>query len=846
MTWSAWGWTLAWVAARATALAVVGIGAYAWARRRGPNAGSAAALASLVALVAVAGLGVAPWPWAWPTPRPQAPAASPAQIAEIEPGPEPRPLGRPARTFGGSGPITPRPTVGGALPAFARLFGTRDAEVAQAAATADSSPAPASGPMPAPLLGAEAIVFGGPEVVFAAARTPAPVPPAVEPAPPPPPAPRPRLAQWLSGLAGAGGDGAAPRGRMASVAFAAGWPAARPSEPESAPEPDAVPTQAPADSVADADPHGWADRIVAGLAGAFAVGLALELLRLAAGLWAVDRLRRGSRPVADAASLDTLAELSGALGLRRPVALRTAPQVSCPATVGWLRPAVFLPEGWADWPDDERRAVLAHELAHVKRRDYPGWLAAQISVATHFYHPMAHWLAGRLRLQQELAADADAAPLAGGRRAYLAALATLALRQDRGEFAGSSGLAWPARPFFPRLGTLVRRIEMLRNATDEPRRGLSPAATRVITYGLLLAAGFGLAGLRASHGPGEAKADATTVQDAAKQAPAQAELPSVLDYVPDDAALIVSARPSAFLKRTEVRALLEAVAEEPEVARALGLLDPESIEQVTAVLSRSATGLLMSGGDEEALLLAGGLIVRTKSARDWKSVIGAVVPAPIVESRHAGQVYHSLVVEDTISVGFFQPDERTLVAAPLPALFGFMQARPRGVEHRWADAWRQVAADEIAVVADVGSLAGPFLPMLAAEQGDNAEAALLLGTVAPLWEETESLALGVSFDEGFGVQLIARCGDETGAKRVERTLQAILTLGENAGQRFFPLIRREALGGDGEAAALLTLVDLGEQLLEGAEARRDGQVVRMALDSRVDLGAIVRLGLIAL
>ena len=73
-----------------------------------------------------------------------------------------------------------------------------------------------------------------------------------------------------------------------------------------------------------------------------------------------------------------------------------------------------LPFDWRDWSQTELRAVLAHELAHVVRGDFLTGLIAQISVAIHFYHPLAHWLAKRLRLEQELAADAWGAALSGG------------------------------------------------------------------------------------------------------------------------------------------------------------------------------------------------------------------------------------------------------------------------------------------------------------------------------------------------------------------------------------------------------------------------------------------------
>ena len=81
------------------------------------------------------------------------------------------------------------------------------------------------------------------------------------------------------------------------------------------------------------------------------------------------------------------------------------------ATAGDPAPAA----AGASWDDRERRAVLAHELAHIRRDDYLAGLAAQVSLALHFYHPLVHALAGRLRLEQELAADAWGARLSGGR-----------------------------------------------------------------------------------------------------------------------------------------------------------------------------------------------------------------------------------------------------------------------------------------------------------------------------------------------------------------------------------------------------------------------------------------------
>ena len=186
--------------------------------------------------------------------------------------------------------------------------------------------------------------------------------------------------------------------------------------------------------------------------------MAMGLLRLATGLWAMRRLKSRSRPLLDTAWCDTLDILRAEMGCVKPVELRFSAELDTPATIGWHNVLILLPADWQTWNEAERRAVLAHELAHVCRGDFLTGLLAQVCLASQFYHPLAHWLSARLRLEQELAADAWSARLSGGTLPYLTTLAQLALRRD------DRALGWPARAFLPSRGTFVRRIEMLRNS----------------------------------------------------------------------------------------------------------------------------------------------------------------------------------------------------------------------------------------------------------------------------------------------------------------------------------------------------------------------------------------------
>ncbi|MCH9650562.1 MAG: peptidoglycan DD-metalloendopeptidase family protein [Deltaproteobacteria bacterium] len=87
------------------------------------------------------------------------------------------------------------------------------------------------------------------------------------------------------------------------------------------------------------------------------------------------------------------------LGIRQSVLLVASDACSVPFTVGWLRPRIFLPLSLAQtWPKEQVEAIVAHELAHIRRRDSL-WIGLHCLVrAAYFFHP-ALWLANS-RLDQ--------------------------------------------------------------------------------------------------------------------------------------------------------------------------------------------------------------------------------------------------------------------------------------------------------------------------------------------------------------------------------------------------------------------------------------------------------------
>ncbi len=146
-----------------------------------------------------------------------------------------------------------------------------------------------------------------------------------------------------------------------------------------------------------------------------AIGLLMYLL---AQQWNVRRFARQATLVQDAAWTRLLDECADALGIRRPVRLLRSRTHGVPLAFGTRRPSIVIPDIADQWTDDRRRAVLLHELAHVARRDCLTQSVAFGACALYWFHPALWWVAGRLRVERELACD-DRVIAAGSPRATM-------------------------------------------------------------------------------------------------------------------------------------------------------------------------------------------------------------------------------------------------------------------------------------------------------------------------------------------------------------------------------------------------------------------------------------------
>jgi beta-lactamase regulating signal transducer with metallopeptidase domain len=134
-------------------------------------------------------------------------------------------------------------------------------------------------------------------------------------------------------------------------------------------------------------------------------GFAFVVLRTLAGVASLWRLELGSRVETSPAWADLLRRLVAGVGLRRPVVLLKSHRRQMPMTWGVIRPRLLLPDSSENWPEERRRAVLLHELAHVRRWDYAANFVTRLACAVWWFNPLV-WLAARqLAAERERACD---------------------------------------------------------------------------------------------------------------------------------------------------------------------------------------------------------------------------------------------------------------------------------------------------------------------------------------------------------------------------------------------------------------------------------------------------------
>ena len=279
--------------------------------------------------------------------------------------------------------------------------------------------------------------------------------------------------------------------QSATVAEPVAGPAIRPSTvnaAEAGPAGDPAPTTNVAPITPGAQTHPIGPFVILTV---WLSGVVLLSLRLLGG-WIVARrlITRAVRPVSPEIH-SLVRRVAGRMALDRVVRVFESSAVAVPVMVGWMKPVVLLPAAaLSGLTPTQVEALIAHELAHVRRHDYIVNLLQSVVETLLFYHPAVWWVSARVRAEREHCCD-DLAIGVCDRLVYVTALADLAAmtRTPRVALAATDG-------------SLVNRVRRILGRTRDNRDSMSswmPAVVLVLVAGAMLPAGFVMARGEETH-----------------------------------------------------------------------------------------------------------------------------------------------------------------------------------------------------------------------------------------------------------------------------------------------------------------------------------------------------------
>ena len=215
-----------------------------------------------------------------------------------------------------------------------------------------------------------------------------------------------------------------------------------------------APIPAPWDQQLETALQPWLGLIVA----AWMLGVTLCSLRPLIGWRTLRRLKReGVSPASDDV-MTALDRVTQRLGMRRVVRVMESTLAGAPMVVGWLRPVILLPASLlSNIPVAELDAILAHELAHIRRHDFVVNLLQAVVETVFFYHPAVWWLSRQIRIEREHCCDDLVVASLNDRVAYSRALVSIA------ECCGQN----PALALSAKAGSLPARVRQILGTQDQ-------------------------------------------------------------------------------------------------------------------------------------------------------------------------------------------------------------------------------------------------------------------------------------------------------------------------------------------------------------------------------------------
>jgi beta-lactamase regulating signal transducer with metallopeptidase domain len=151
------------------------------------------------------------------------------------------------------------------------------------------------------------------------------------------------------------------------------------------------------------------------------------ICRIFVGWLLIRRIAQRMESFDDARLMERVNRQCERLCLPAPRELRGGATVAVPMTFGWKNPVILLPADWPQWPTEKLDLVLAHELSHIRNRDYLIRMVSALNKSLYWFHPLSWWLDKRLaELGEHVSDDAALAACPSRQQRYVEVLTEFA------------------------------------------------------------------------------------------------------------------------------------------------------------------------------------------------------------------------------------------------------------------------------------------------------------------------------------------------------------------------------------------------------------------------------------
>lgn len=208
------------------------------------------------------------------------------------------------------------------------------------------------------------------------------------------------------------------------------------------------------------------------------IGSGILLLRFAGGWIFTERLRINAKIVMDKEWRARFGVIIAKMNISKAVEFRETTKVLTPMVIGTFSPVVLIPIGLlSGFSTAQVEAILAHELAHIRRNDYLINMLQSFVEVIFFFHPAIWWLSEKVRAEREHCCDDIALAVCGDKMSLAHALVKVA------EWQATPGLAMA---FASKKPLLLHRVQRVLGLNPKPVRTFSSLPAMIFAIGLVI------------------------------------------------------------------------------------------------------------------------------------------------------------------------------------------------------------------------------------------------------------------------------------------------------------------------------------------------------------------------